>query len=459
MATRTALVKERVWPSCNYEPHDGQALIHNSRARHRVASCGRRFGKSKAGGMELIPEAMLAYLTRNDLLASGLQKRFWIVGPNYDDAEREFRVFYDACKLLQFPFERPGTYNDPRAGNMKVTLWDGRFVVECRSADHPESLDGEGLDGAILVEAAKMKPSVWNKFIRPALGDKRGWSLHTSTPEGKNHFHERWKDGQDPLKVDWDSWRMPSWDNLTIFPGGRQDPEILAMKDDMSDELFNQEIAALFTDFVGRVFKDFDEEVHVGDFKYDARYPVYLAVDYGWTNPFVALFVQVDAHGNVYVIEEYRALGKDVNEVGRELLQRHGPLVRQARTLYPDPAEPGDTNILANRLKVHVNPDTGGDLKYRLEYIRQFLKLGPEHVAPEKQLPKLFFDRGCTEMIREMGEYRYPDKKSEDKQAKEDPLDKDDHGPEALGRFFRGFLGDPTRVSRRARVSDAVLTA
>ncbi len=408
--------------------------------------------------MELVPEAMLAYLTRQELEQKQQQRRFWIVGPNYDDAEKEFRVFYDACKRLQMPFDRPGTYNDPRAGNMKVTLFGGAFVVECRSADHPESLDGESLNGVIMVEAAKIKGFVWDKFIRPALADKKGWSLHTSTPEGKNHFYELWKKGQDPNTPTWDSWRMPSWANTTIFPSGIHDTEIVDMKEDMSAEFFNQEIAALFTESVGRVFKDFDEETHVRDIPYDPRWPTYLAVDYGWTNPFVALLIQKDVFDNVYVIGEYRCTGKDINEIARELLTWRGGLVRNAKILYPDPAEPGDTAILAKALKMHFNPDTGGELKHRLEYIRKGLKLGPEHALIEQQLPSLFFDRSCTGLIHEMNEYRYPERKSEDKEAKEDPMDKDDHGPEALGRFYRGHFGDPTKVGRKTRQSQAVMT-
>ena len=39
-----------------------------------------------------------------------------------------------------------------------------------------------------------------------------------------------------------------------------------------------------------------------------------------------------------------------------------------------------------------------------------------------------------------MGDYRYPDGVRSGV-VNENPLKKDDHGPEALGRFFRGYYG------------------
>lgn len=433
--------KKDLFEKVGYNPHKGQQRIHKSEARHRCASCGRRFGKSKAGGHELYPCLVAAHAERGMLRSSGIQRRYWIVGPNYDDCEREWRVFYDLCKRRQVPVDRPGTYNDTVGGNMRLSAFDSRFVVECRSAAHPESLDGEGLSGVLMVEAAKMKPLIFNKFILPALADFRGWSLHTSTPEGKNHFYELWQKGQDPAEEEWDSWRMPSWFNDVIFPGGIKDPEIKSLARNMSEERFKQEIAADFTDFVGRVFKAFEEETHVGDFAYRADLPLFGAVDYGWTNPFVWLDIQVDVWDNVYVIGEYYVQQQDINDVARHLRATGRG---NARKFFPDPAEPGDSVVLSKYLRVPFAADTGGELKHRLELIRQHLKLVPDHIPYEQRKPKLFISRNCPELIREMHDYRFPETKSETRSAPEEPMDKDNHGPEALGRFFRGYFGPPS---------------
>ena len=265
-----------VWESLSYRPHEAQQLVHSSRARHRVLDAGRRLGKSTIGGHELIPIALETAMMAD--LVLGIGRYYWIVGPNYDDCVKEWRVFWAAGEALKLPWDHPGTYDDRVNGNMRASLWGGKFVLECKSAQYPNSLDGEGLEGVILAEAAKLKPSIWGKYIRPALADKRGWSLWNSTPEGKNHFYEAWQRGQDPAFPDWESWRMPSWFNTRVFPGGEHDPEIVEMKREMSSERYAQEIEARFTDFVGLVFKGFDEEIHVRDLRYDPKLPLYLSL-------------------------------------------------------------------------------------------------------------------------------------------------------------------------------------
>ena len=454
---RQAIARELIWPSLKYEPHEGQVKIHASTARHRLASCGRRFGKSTAGGHELIPEALVTFNNAQMLHEAGKRREFWAVGPEYSDSEKEFRVFYNAAKRLELPFDRPGTYNNPDSGDMVVSLWDGAFLFEAKSGKHPERLVGEGLAGVLMCEAAKMKQSIWTKYVRPTLADLRGWSLFLSTPEGKNWFYQLWRRGQDPNDPNWASWKMPSWVNNLVFPDGRLDSEIADMAADMSSERFEQEIGASFTEFVGRVFKDFDEELHVTDCELDVRYPVYAACDYGWTNPFVWLIIQVDVWDNVYVLAEYRAQQKDINDIAGDL--KGYPINRKLKMFYPDPAEPGDTAVLSKALHVPASTSTGGELKWRLEMIRQKLKVGPDTVVEEARMPSLFIDRSCTELIREMGDYRYPETKPEQLRSNtEQPLDKDDHGPEALGRFFRGYYGPPPAPGgNRARVSKANL--
>jgi hypothetical protein len=284
--------------------------------------------------------------------------------------------------------------------------------------------------------------------------DFRGWSIHSSTPEGKNWFYRMWQRGQNPRDKAWASWRMPSWRNNVVFPLGRHDPEILDMALDMSEERFKQEVGADFTEFVGRVFKEFDEEEHVRDLDYDPRYPVYACCDYGWTNPFVWLIVQVDVWDNVYVLKEYRRTRRDITDIAADLAS--DPLNHAIREFYPDPAEPGDTAVIERALKKKANTNTGGELKHRLEYIRQALKKFPEHGPPSDQQPKLLFDRSCTETIREMQDYRFPETSEEqNKENPEKPMDKDDHGPEALGRFYRGHYGSPQSNVRRARQKTA----
>lgn len=443
------LAVNKVFERVGYRPHAAQKRIHKARNSHRfcVVCAGRRTGKSTAGGHALVPYIYEAYAKREELDPHGKRMEYWIVGPEYSDSEKEFRVLWNDVKKLGFPLDKPGSYNNPLTGDMHLSLWGGRFLVSAKSAKYPDNLVGEGLHGVILAEAAKLKPSIWIKHIRPMLADFRGWALMTSTPEGKNWFYETWMKGIEGAgNPDWWSLRMPSWANDVLFPLGKEDPEILSLAEGLTDEAFNQEIGAEFSDFVGRVFKDFDEEMHVKKLLFNPEYETYGATDYGWTNPFVWLLIQVDRWQNVYVLGEVYGSHKRIDEVHHEILDK-GLCPPGLRYFYPDPAEPGDTKILESNLRIQSQGGTGGEIKDRLRLIRKWLKIPGhllrEEVKEEYRIPKLYIDPSCTNLIREMNDYRYPHTKNEaNVNEKELPLKKDDHGPEALGRFFAGYFGD-----------------
>jgi hypothetical protein len=481
--SRSTLLPPRIatedfaYSKINWRPHDGQRKVINSRQRNRVLAAGRRFGKSEIGGTKLVQEAMNTRLALPMLDDLGKRREFWVIGPTYTDSEKEFRVLYNSLTKIGIGeyFDRPGTYNDPIGGNMHISLWGGKFQAHAKSAQHPESLVGEGLAGAVLAEAAKLKENVYPRFVRPMLADFHGWCLMTSTPEGKNWFYDLWRRGQDPKYVDWWSLRAPAWLNPYVYPGGASyelvdtyrelflagkprdhikiDPEIAALVEDLTDEAFDQEIGADFTTFVGRVFKEFDEEIHVTDLAYERGWPTYAAVDYGYTNPNVWLLIQEDPHTEIInVLGEVYMSGLAPDEFAEEILRRNlCPLDMIA--FYPDPASPGDTAILERKLRVKHRGSAGSEVKFRIDAIRKWMRWRHPHLPHDhfENRPKLQFDRSCTKTILDMLNYRYAQKRSEMVGNPENPMKKDDHGPEALGRYFAGRHGTPDRVARRAR--------
>lgn len=478
-----------LYDKIGWTPHEGQKKVIQAGARNRVVAAGRRFGKSEIGGHKLFQEALNTRLVKSRLEELQKRREFWIVGPSYTDSEKEFRIVWNELSKagLRDYFDKPGSYNNPEQGDMHISLWDGRFMVHAKSEKHPDSLVGEGLSGVILAEAAKLKATTYNKLIRPTLADFDGWSLMTSTPEGKNWFYDMWKRGQDPNRPEWWSMRAPSWLNPFVYPRGADDdaiillrraianhemvdeklytrlgvdPEIGELVGDLTEEAFNQEIAALFTEYVGRVFKGFDEETHVGDFAYDPEWSTYAAVDYGFTNPSVWLLIQVDPFGErIRVLDEVYESGLTPDEFARTIQDR-GLCPGSVKTFYPDPASPGDTKVLEKILKVKHTGGTGGELKHRLDSIRAALKYRNVHLPDGhwQKVPRLMFDRKCTSTIQDFLNYRYPEKKSQqDSNAPENPLKKDDHAPEALGRFFAGHFG--TEQKRRARARKSSMAA
>lgn len=441
--------KDKWFEQTGYEPHDGQKQIHYDNTRHRVLCNGRRWGKTLLGGKEVETSAFV----KNWL---GQPLRGWIIGPEYPDCEKEFRVVYDTFKKLGIDQVSNKFLNNTENGNMRIaTKWG--FDLECRSARHPESLVGEGLDFVLLVEAGRHKRRMFGDYVRPALSDKRGWSLMSGVPEEASEsslLYWAYNRGQDPTKSQWKSWRMPSWTNTKMFPGGINDPEILEARDDLTEDEFQRQYEGKFVQKVGRVMAEWDDDEHVGDFKYRPDWPLFAAVDFGYTNDWVWLWIQVDQFNNVYVIGEHRWTLRDTEDIARVEFKDH-PLTQKLQAIYPDPAAPDDANILRRVLGVPTRLNTGGELKTRLALIRSALKLRPDHLPsghPDKK-PALFVDRSCKALIWEMSQgYRWPERNTETRNESELPMDKNNHGPEALGRFFKGHMERLT-VQRRSRQS------
>jgi hypothetical protein len=490
-------------PRVNWRPHDGQFEIANNPTRHKVISAGRRFGKSFGGATDkLLPEIYFTKPLAAQLKDDGKKRIFWIIGPNYSDSEKEFRVIWNWCRKLEIPMDKPGSYYSAESGDMRISLFDNAFEIMAKSANNPERLVGEGLSGAILSEAAKLKESVWVKYIQPTLADFDGWSYHSSTPEGKNWFYRLWQMGQDPNNKKWKSWRMPAWRNQYVYtktgraiatgkvPPNTPIPEHEFTRDDhvmqalelqrktnqsiyklqqiynwqidevvlddlneLTPEAFLQEIAADFTEFVGRVFKDFDEEKHVTDLEFNPGWNTFAAVDYGYHNPNVWLLIQEGPWGDINVLDEIYEEGLDPEDFADEIRWRRlNPA--GLHYFFPDPADPGASRILERKLGLRAVGGTGGELSHRINHIRKALR-EPRYVIDESpvfksplaigtQRPKLLFDRRCKRTIEDMLNYKYPEKKEERETSTKRfdlPMKKDDHGPEALGRFFMGRYG------------------
>lgn len=487
-----------------FEPHAAQLRVMEDPSRMKVLPCGRRLGKSNMEAHELLPYAFLARKRANWLKSEGKRMEYWIVGPEYADSEKAFRVFYDKCSKLGMPFDRPGTYYSTQTGDMVVSLWGGAFILQAKSENRPNSLVGEALSGVILDEAAKMKQITWDQLIRPTLADFGGWAIFTSTPEGKNWFHKLYMDSIQPGNEGWNGFRIPSWKNPHVFKSPTVDehvkrmlqqmnehpeltsfeiirneqltidPEIAQLANDLTIPMFQQEVAADFTDFVGKVFKEFDEETHTRLLRFNPSWETVAAVDYGYRNPSVWLLIQIGPWGEINVIDELYQENLAPDEFAQEILRRE-LLPDSCSEFYPDPASPGDTAVLENIFRragkrVKARPHTGGELSNRLNLIRLALKnrvtdteLSSEQwkshpTAQDRMRPRLMISTKCVHMIYEMGQYRYPEKKNEQVEAStkrfELPMKKDDHTPEALGRFLAGRyhsaasqMGGGTKIS------------
>lgn len=439
---------DSLYQQLGYFPHGGQRKFHSSAARFKVMDCGRRWGKSTSGPHDKVPLMLL----KKPVLG-------WIVAPTYDLGEKEFRVFWKILvEDLQVPIDRSKTFNSLRTKDFRITTAWGSSV-EVRSAEHPESLVGEGLDFVIMAEAAKLKLSHWEKYIRPTLSDKRGSAVFVSTPEGYNWFYDLYQRGQSTDKdfKDWWSYKSPTWENDVVFPGGRDDPEMLEVAATLSPVVFAQEYGAEFTSFAGRIYSEFDEGYHIiRDYKFNPEWENHMAFDFGFRNPFVCLNIQVDPSDNVYVWDEYYERNITTPEHARRLKSIVGWRVDGG---WHDPAGADEANsimqIFQNTQEYHnryldhfVTAPAPNEWKAGVERVKEWLKLRPKHDAmgyeTTEMAPKLFVAAECVNTLREFNTYRVreqTERMTESKDAKDEPRKKDDHAMDALRYFIAGHFG------------------
>ena len=241
------------------KPHPAQAQVHNSPARFRVLSAGRRFGKTRLGVMECL-----------EVAAKG--GRAWWVAPSYKISEVGWRPLKRISKRI------PGA--EVRLNDREVILPNGGAVA-VRSADSEGGLRGEGLDFVVFDECAFMRESAWTEEVRPALADKLGRALFISTPKGRNWFWNAYMRGVQ-AQDGWAAFSFPTSANPFIPPS-----EIESARRDLPELIYQQEFLAAFVDFEGSVFRRIQEaatleplEAPAPGRQYLAGVDVAAAVDY-----------------------------------------------------------------------------------------------------------------------------------------------------------------------------------
>jgi hypothetical protein len=383
-----------------YEPHLEQARFHESSARFRVPVCGRRFGKSTMAARDLEPHLFEP------------RKMYWVVGPTYDLAEKEFRVVWDDLIVGQGlgRDKRVKKAYNKKQGDMYIEFpWRTRF--EARSADHPENLVGEALDGVIVSEAAKQREDTWKRFLNPALSDKRGFATFPTTPEGYNWLHKMWQLGQNPEHKDWESWQFPSWANTVVFPGGREDPEILRIERETSLEWFLQEIAAEFSAFVGKIYGEWNERTHVQKVEYNPAWPNYIAFDWGFTNPLAAIEFQVTPMDQVRIWREHYLGYTTLPDHFKIMQAREQPEGYKINMCFGDAADPqAVAQTSAGFAPCYADPAAKENWRLGVDVVKRFLKLRDvglfdEHERPI-EVPGLVADHSCVNVIREFNNYK-----------------------------------------------------
>lgn len=232
-------------------------------ARHKILCMGRRWRKTTLG----ITAGICGHGPENIWRGVLSGANVWFVDQSFPDATS----VWEGLKEILAPIATKKYERD------RIIAVPGGGQISVKSAVKPNSLVGDwrGIDGLIANEAAKWNPAVWQK-LRPALSDRKAWTIWPSTPEGFNYFYELFRKAADGAE-DWAAWQEPSsanpfWDPKEIDK---------SRADGMTEQMIQQEYFAQFIlQGAARTYFEFQRELHHRPADYDPALPLDLCISF-----------------------------------------------------------------------------------------------------------------------------------------------------------------------------------
>lgn len=179
--------------SNGYAPHYYQSLFHANtnedkltRFRHLVA--GRRGGKTLSAAWEVLFYCLYPEQFHKDARGKEDSSPLWVWATSKD-----YKVLRPALLTLRKVITQAGLSigKDVKENRGAMTFeFPNGSLVEFKSSDDPQSLRGAGLDILWMDEAAFIRSEEPWQVMRPALSDKQGLLITTTTPDGKNWFYD-----------------------------------------------------------------------------------------------------------------------------------------------------------------------------------------------------------------------------------------------------------------------------
>lgn len=380
----TKLQRKFIFDKIGYTPSVEQWAVHDSAARVRLVAGGERGGKSFSSAMDLVSRFYEGSL-------------YWLVAADYERTRAEYDYICWALDKLGWKY-RATNHIDP--GEIEAA---GGFRIVTKSARDPRKLAMEAPDGILGCEASQLDYETYLR-LRGRIAEKRGWMLLSGTFESSLGWYpelfNRWQvENEDGGQ----SFSLPSWSNLAIYPGGREDPEIKSLEVLHSYEWFMERCGGIPAPPKGRVLNEFSNTIHTGsggDFEYDPNLPVYIWVDPGYAH-FYAVLAAQKKEDNIYVVDEIYENNLVTDEIVTIAKQRQwwrsvvGGAIDIGGTQHqamPSVAEAWLklTGVVLRSQKVRIQDG--------IEVCKSYLK-----VNPLTNRPKLYINTKCRGLISEMG--------------------------------------------------------
>ena len=261
-----------------YDPWPEMRKAHESEAQFVLVSGAERVGKSIAAaaeGLSWVPFSRL----------------IWFGGEQYEHSHQDFDYLAEA--LINMGEVRKRDISRPKNGAWTMELKGGCRIATRTLKDMYASLVSEAPDLIILCEAGQIRKDPRDK-IRLRLSTRRGRCWIGGTMEdGAPWLAEAYDEWQNYPNEDLgQSFSVPLYANTQDFPGGRDDPEIVTMRNTMRAPVYLARVEGrpapsellVFADMFGRGSKPRNAKpCPYVEFDADGReIPVEVAIDPGY---------------------------------------------------------------------------------------------------------------------------------------------------------------------------------
>jgi len=209
--------------------------------------------------------------------------------------------------------------------------------------------------------------------------------------------------------------------------------DALAMKRRVSRDAWEAEMLCMRPSRKDAVFPQFKMEIHVSERDWwngagDSGLSRALAVDFGYRNPFVCLWIMSDVAGRVYVMDEYVSRGQALEAHGLAIKSRHSGY----SAMFCDPAG-NATNSQTSRSDMEVLRQMGFRVFAKGTRVQDGIDAIKKALQPALGEVELRIHPRCRELIRSMECYHY---KRDDGQETPDKDNINDHCVDALRYYY-----------------------
>lgn len=407
-----------------YKPLPALIKFHKSLAKNRWLCGGNRSGKSEGNiGYDLCSFALGVHPYRTALPNSTI----WAVANAWPLVGKllwseKISDYLPRCQIKEILW-----HNKSEEIPQEIQLNNGNRIEFKAGEQGRKAFEGRPIDAIYQDEQIKSDSEGIFTEMQARLMDRSGFFAGSMTPlVPQNWLEEKVMNLPETDEVFYANLN----DNRESRSGYIKDKEIDLMIAQWPVEVQETRIKGYFAAFMGAVYKTFSRRVHVCEpFNIPDDWTRYRVIDWGFNNPFACLWLARDNDRRWYVYAEHyeaqRTLAYHANQIKRiSGKQRY-------RCTWAD--HDAQDRYEFKNLGIPTIP-AKKDIHLGIEAVQAALKIQGDGK------PRLFIMNNCPHTIKETGGLKWAEG-TENKDAKDEPVKKNDHTENCLRYAIYGVEG------------------